>query len=56
MPGDGCFDLRAEIDILREIGYDGTVSLELFNEQWWDREPSETLEIGLKRVKELFGE
>jgi len=56
MPGDGCIDLRAEIDILREIGYDGTVSLELFNEQWWDREPSETLEIGLKRVKELFGE
>ncbi len=56
MPGDGQIDLKSEIEILREIGYDKTVSLELFNEEWWKRDPRETLSIGLERVKDLFGE
>ena len=47
-------DLKAEIEILREMGYDGTVSLELFNSEWWEKDPSETLKIGLERMKELF--
>ena len=54
MIGDGQIDLAAEIEVLREIGYKGTVSLELFNSEWWQKEPSETLKIGLERMKELF--
>ena len=34
MPGDGQINLKAEIEILHEIGYDKTVSLELFNQDW----------------------
>jgi len=54
MPGDGQIDLSAEIQVLREIGYDGTVSLELFNSDWWAKNPQETLKIGLERMKSLF--
>ena len=35
MPGDGVIDLAAEIQVLREIGYQGAVSLELFNPSLW---------------------
>ena len=56
MPGDGQIDLKAEIEVLREIGYDKTVSLELFNEDWWGKDPKETLAIGLNRMKALFSE
>ena len=54
MPGDGQIDLKAEVQILKEIGYDKTVSLELFNADWWKRDPEETLRLGLVRMKELF--
>ena len=55
MPGDGQIDLLSEISILKEKGYDGTVSLELFNEDWWNKDPKDTLRIGLERVTELTG-
>ena len=54
MPGDGQINLKAEIEILKEIGYDKTVSLELFNQEWWEKEPEETLRVGLERIKSLF--
>lgn len=54
MPGDGQIDLQAEIKVLREIGYDGTVSLELFNADWWAEDPAYTLKTGLERMKTLF--
>ena len=54
MPGDGQIDLKAEIKALKEMGYDGTVSLELFNQSWWELDPMETLRVGLQRMKELF--
>ena len=50
MPGDGQIDLQSEIKILKEIGYNKTVSLELFNENWWRKKPEETLKIGLERM------
>jgi len=55
MPGDGKIDLKAEIDIMREIGYRGTVSLELFNAELWERDPAEVLKIGYERMQELLG-
>ena len=55
MPGDGQIDLPAEIAIMREIGYTGTVSLELFNSDLWQRDPAEVLKIGYERMTELLG-
>ena len=54
MPGDGQIDLQAEIKVLRESGYDGTVGLELFNADWWAEDPAYTLKTGLERMKTLF--
>ncbi len=54
MPGDGVIDLAAEIAVLREGGYDGTVSLELFNRDLWQRDPADVLKLGFERVSALL--
>ena len=54
MIGEGQIDLAAEIAVLREIGYKGTVSLELFNEELWAKDPAEVLKVGVERMRELF--
>lgn len=54
MIGDGAIDLRAEVRTLREIGYDGTVSLELFNKSLWQQDPREVLKMGIDRMRALF--
>ena len=56
MPGDEQIDHNAEIKNLKAKGYDGTVSLELFNEEWWAKDPRDTLKIGLERVSSLVNE
>ena len=56
MPGDGAIDLKAEVELLREKGYDGTVSLELFNRDLWAQDPREVLKIGIERMRQLLGE
>ena len=54
MLGEGQIDLVAEVAILKEKGYDHTVSLELFNANLWAADPAEVLCVGLKRMKALF--
>ena len=54
MPGDGQIDLRAEIAIMREIGYQGTVSLELFNADLWQQDPADVLQRGIERMQQLL--
>jgi sugar phosphate isomerase/epimerase len=54
MLGEGVIDLAAEIAVLREIGYQGRVSLELFNPQLWAQDPREVLRVGLERMRALF--
>ena len=54
MPGDGAIDLAAEVRVLREIGYSGTVSLELFNPDLWQRDPREVLRLAMQRMQEYF--
>jgi sugar phosphate isomerase/epimerase len=53
MIGDGVIDLKAEIQILREKGYQGAMSLELFNQDLWAKDPKEVIKVGLERMKEL---
>ena len=55
MLGEGQIDLAAEIALLKEKGYDKTMSLELFNEELWAQDPLEVISVGLKRMKELWG-
>ena len=54
MPGDGAIDLRAEVDLLRAAGYQGTVSLELFNEELWAADPKEVAIRGRERLREIL--
>jgi len=54
MIGDGVIDLKAEIQILREKGYQGAMSLELFNQDLWAKDPKEVIKVGLERMKELL--
>jgi sugar phosphate isomerase/epimerase len=54
MPGDGCIDLRAEVDLFREKGYQGTVSLELFNRDLWSQDPGQVLKVGIERMRTFF--
>ena len=56
MIGDGVIDLRTEMAILREKGYDRWLSLELFNAEWWAKDPMETARVGLDRMRELCAE
>lgn len=56
MPGDGPIDLAGEIALLKEKGYDKTVSLELFNKELWEKDPAEVLKVGMERLQKLFGE
>jgi 2-keto-myo-inositol isomerase len=54
MLGDGPIDLRAEVELLRQKGYHGTVSLELFNRDLWAKDPREVLKVGIERMRELL--
>ncbi|MEW6305096.1 MAG: sugar phosphate isomerase/epimerase [Verrucomicrobiota bacterium] len=54
MLGEGQIDLKAEIQLLKEKGYHGTVSLELFNQDLWRKDPNEVLKTGIARMHELL--
>lgn len=53
MIGEGIVDLSRVIANLRTIGYRGPISLELFNESLWARDPSEVVQRGLDRIRAL---
>ena len=48
MIGDGPIDLASEIRMLRETGYQGTISLELFNPQLWEADPLQVAQLFLR--------
>jgi 2-keto-myo-inositol isomerase len=54
MIGEGQIDIKAEIEVLKNKGYDGTVSLELFNKSLWEKDPAEVLKVGIERMHELL--
>ena len=53
LPGDGAIDLRFYCDQLTAIGYDGYLSLELFRQDLWDRNPLEVAMLGLQKMKDV---
>jgi sugar phosphate isomerase/epimerase len=53
MIGEGPIDLKAELMVLKDKGYAGAVSLELFNQDLWARDPREVLKTVFDRLTEL---
>ncbi|MDP6780096.1 MAG: sugar phosphate isomerase/epimerase family protein [Candidatus Latescibacteria bacterium] len=53
-PGDGILDLKGMLDLLREQGYSGPVSLELFNGRLWKEDPFEVARRGAEKVRPLI--
>jgi 2-keto-myo-inositol isomerase len=54
LPGDGDFQLAPIIERLREIDYEGYVSLELMNPVLWDMPGSRVAEMGMKAMSRLL--
>jgi 2-keto-myo-inositol isomerase len=54
LPGEGDFSLQPIVDHLRAIGYDGWVSLELFNPTLWQLKPAQVAELGLAALERLL--
>ncbi|MCA9052459.1 MAG: sugar phosphate isomerase/epimerase [Planctomycetaceae bacterium] len=51
MPGEGIIPLGRFLDLLQQIGYSGWVSLELFREDLWQRDPLEVAREGLAKMR-----
>jgi sugar phosphate isomerase/epimerase len=50
-PGDGIAPLVRILRDLREIGYRGALSLELFNREYWKQDPLTVLRTGLDKMR-----
>lgn len=50
-PGDGVAPLGEIFGVLNSIGFDGYVSLELFNPAYWSGDPLETARTGLEKLR-----
>jgi sugar phosphate isomerase/epimerase len=50
-PGDGVFPLRGVLKDLLAIGYHGPLSLELFREELWAKDPYEVAREGLEKMR-----
>ncbi len=51
MPGDGIVDLKRYCDLLRQIGYNRWLSIELFNRDYWAQDPHEVARMGLEKMR-----
>lgn len=54
MLGEGLIDLKQSIALLRQIQFEGPVSLELFNKALWLQDPLTVLKTGFERVSKLL--
>jgi sugar phosphate isomerase/epimerase len=50
-PGDGHLDLRRMVRLLKQVGYNRWLSLELFNEKLWAQDPAEVARTGLEKMR-----
>jgi len=53
-PGDGVAPWPVIMETLRQIGFSGVASLELFNREYWKRDAKEVATTGLQKMKALF--
>jgi len=52
-PGDGIAPLRPLFRDLREIGFTGVLSLELFNPEYYQQDPRSVARTGLEKLREV---
>ncbi len=50
-PGDGIAPLKEIVRALRQIGYRGVLSLELFNRDYWKQDPLTVARTGLEKMR-----
>jgi 4-hydroxyphenylpyruvate dioxygenase len=55
LPGDGDIPLRPIVDRLREIQYDGYVSVEILNPRIWQIPPRQFGEIAMTALRKVLG-
>lgn len=55
-PGDGILPLVETIRILQSVGYNGAISVELFNPEYWEKDPREVAKIGLDKTLAILEE
>lgn len=53
MPGKGHLNLKQWVNLLQKQGYSRWLSLELFQEELWAKDPTEVAKIGLDSMKEI---
>tara|TARA_R110002111_G_scaffold262694_1_gene340096 strand:+ start:5493 stop:6308 length:816 start_codon:yes stop_codon:yes gene_type:complete len=53
LPGDGDLDLTHYCRLLKQIGYQSWLSLELFREDLWQKDPLEVAQLGLERMQTI---
>ena len=51
LPGEGHLDLKQWCYLLKQVGYSGYLSLELFREDLWARDPREVAKLGLEKMR-----
>lgn len=51
MMGDGVIELRHIRQLVEAAGYAGPVEVEIFSQEWWRRDPDETLRTSTDRLK-----
>lgn len=54
-PGDGVAPLQQIYALLNRVGFDGYLSLELFNPEYWKGDAPETARLGLEKARAAFG-
>ena len=42
------------ISIVKDAGYEGVISLELFNPSYWEQDPAEIARIGLEKMQAVL--
>jgi 2-keto-myo-inositol isomerase len=55
LPGDGDFQLAPILAALRDLGYEGWVSLELMNPTFWRANPKQVAEIAVTSLRKILG-
>lgn len=56
LPGEGIIDLKRYCALLKQIGYNRCLSLELFNRNLWAQDPAEVARTGLEKLRAVAEE
>ncbi|MBX7168476.1 MAG: sugar phosphate isomerase/epimerase [Pirellulales bacterium] len=56
LPGEGDFVLEPILNLFRELGYEGYVSIELMNPQIWQVPPRQFGEVAITALRKLLGQ